>query len=490
MAKKNPMILAQAVIPQKRIATAIKAVVKKNSIIDINANTLNNLNLGAVIPQQQTLSKNQEKVILNAANPFLISNNRVALGYVYKNNGVIRAMINQPVDDAFRNGIIIKTKDEDFSEEEIAEVQYDIKNQSVMRTYTQGEKWARLFGGSGIIIDVEGDLPEMPFHVDKLKKGQRVSFYAADLWELNSVSPGVYGEDKPYIDEMQPGTDTPYIFYGKRIHKTRVIRLVGEEAPSQLRAMLKGWGMSLIESMIDPLANFYELNNLTSNYIEQGKIDVFKILGLNDALAMENGAQAVIAKAAVANMLKGINNGLVIDKEDDFTQKQISMAGVPELREQNRIELGASTRMPLTKTYGISSPSFNNGEDGQENYNGMVESTIRTPSEFKGVKIVQIMCQLRFGRYPKNIDIGFHPLRTLSSKEEADLKSTKLDGLIRVYDRGLIGKDEFLRQMNAIQNLPLLVDPKDPIGKAVLPPPEKPKLDLYGDDSRERNKLM
>lgn len=485
--------MAQATIPARtNLAAAIKTAaknVKKNSIIDINAGTLNNLNLGAVIPQQQSLSKNQETVILNAANPFLISNNRVALGYIYKNSGVIRAMINQPVDDAFRNGIIIKTKDAGFTEEQTAEIQYDIKNQSVMRTYTQGEKWARLFGGAGIIIDVEGDKnPALPFHIDQLKKGQRVSFYAADLWELNTTSSDVYGEQKPYIDDLTESS-APYVFYGKKLHKSRVIRLVGEEAPSQLRSTLKGWGMSLVESMIDPLANYYELNNLTSNYIEQGKIDVFKILGLNDALAMENGAQAVMAKAAVANMLKGLNNGLVIDKEDDFTQKQISMAGVPELREQNRIELGASTRMPLTKTYGISSPSFNNGEDGQENYNGMVESTIRTPSEFKWVKIVQIMYQLRFGKYPKNIDISFHPLRVLSSKEEAELKSTKLDGLIRVYDRGLIGKDEFLRQLNAIQNLPLLIDPEQPIGEAVLPPPEKPKLDLYGDDSKERNKL-
>lgn len=469
------------------VVTSDKKAVKKNNIMDFNTNALNSLNLAGILPQQQNLSKNQTTVLLNAANPFLISNNRVALSYIYKNNGVIQAMIDQPVDDAFRKGLIIKTKDESFSDEDIAEIQFDLKVQSVTRTYSQGEKWARLFGGSGIIIDVAGQEPNQPLDISELKKGQQVAFYPADLWELNITSDGSLGERKPYFDFN--GEPAPYIFYGKRIHKSRIIRLIGKEAPSQLRAILRGWGMSMVESMIDPLANFYELNNLTSNFIEQGKIDVFKILGLNDALSMEGGEEAILNKMAITNASKSINNGMAIDKEDDFQQKQISMSGVPELREQNRIELGASTRMPLTKTYGINSAAFNTGEDGMENYNGMVESTIRTPSEFKWIRILQIMFQVRFGRYPQDIDVSFYPLRTLTSKEEAELKNMEADRLIRYYDRGLIGREEVLRQTNAANLLPMLIDPNEPIGELPLPPPQKPVADLYGDDSRERNKL-
>ena len=180
---------------------------------------------------------------------------------------------------------------------------------------------------------------------------------------------------------------------------------------------------------------------------------------------------------------------MVIDTVDEFIQKQISFAGIPELREQNRIELGASTKIPLIKTYGISSPSFNNGEDGQENYIGMIESTIRTPSVFNLIQIVQILFQVKFGSYPKGLDVKFHPLRVLGSKEEQDLKSTKLDGYLRMYDRGLIGKDTFIELCNASGLTPFPLDPKAKATDLPEPPPQKPTLDLYGDDSKERNKL-
>lgn len=467
-------------------------IVKKNAFADFNSNNLNlnNLNLNGIIPQQQNLTKAQQIVINYAANPFLISNNKMALSYIYKNSGVIQSMIDQPVDDCFRGGITITINDERFGAKEVEKIQYDLENESVIRTYANGERWARLFGGAGIIIDVEGDNPATPFSVDKLKKGQRVAFYAADLWELNTVSSGqVGGEDKPYIDDMASEKETPYVFYGKRLHKTRVIKVIGKEATSQIRSILKGWGMSMIECMIDPLSNYYELNNMTSNYIDQAKIDIFKYSGFNDAMELENGAETILAKATLANMLKGINNGLVLDSEDDYTQKQISMSGVPELREQNRIEMGAATRINQVKIYGTSSPSFNSGEDVQENYNGMIESTLREPSKFKLIKIVQIMFQLRYGAYPDEIKIGFKPLRTLNSKEEQDLKSTKLDGAIRMYDRGLLSKEDFLKTVNYDNILPFKVDPSAAIGELPTPPPAKPVLDLYGDDSKERNKL-
>ncbi|MGL5113637.1 MAG: anti-CBASS protein Acb1 family protein [Flavobacterium sp.] len=474
-----------------QIKNNIPSKTKKNGMWD-NVN-LNNTNLNGVFPQVQGISKNQEVVLRAAANPLLISNQKTLLSYFYKNVGVVAAMIDAPVDDAFRGGIIVSADDAEYGDGKIKDIQKELQYQAVMQTYNQAEKWARLFGGAGIIIEVikaNGDPedPRLEFKVDNLKKGDKVNFYAADLWELNTVSVSKYGEDKPYIeDDTNP---CPYTYWGVKLHKTRVIKVFGKEAPSMIRLQLRGWGMSLLENMIDPIANYYELNNLTSNYIDQAKIDVFKFAGMNDAMAMDGpeGMNTLYAKAATANMLKGINNGMAIDTEDDYVQKQTSFAGLPELREQNRIELGASTRMPLTKTYGISSPSFNNGEDGQENYIGMIESTIRTPSVFNLIEIVKILFQVKFGSYPVGLDVKFHPLRILGSKEEQDLKSTKLDGYIRMYDRGLIGKDTFIELSNASGLTPFPLDPKAKVDLAE-PPPQKPTLDLYGDDSRERNKL-
>ena len=463
------------------------STVKKNSLQDFN---INNLTLAGIIPQAQGLSKNQAKILECAANPYLLTNQRILLGYIYKNNGVIKAMIDAPVDDAFRGGVnIILDPEEGFTDREIKMVEKYLRKQEVLRAYAQAEKWARLFGGAGLIIEVVGQEPSTEFDIDKLPIGAKINFYPADLWELNTIAPYQYGEEKPYIPERQ--YKTPYLFYGDKLHKSRVIKMIGVEAPSQLRSVLRGWGLSMLENMTDALANYYELNDLTSNYIDQGKIDIYKIAGLNDAMMLENGMETLVAKMQAANMTKNINNGITIDMEDDFKQKQITFSGLPELREQNRIEMGAATRLPLTKTYGISSPSFNTGEDTLENYNGMIESSIRTPAQYKLIEPIQIAFQVLFGRYPKDIEITFQTLRILNSVEEQDLKSKYLDGLIRVYDRGGLTFKDLIEQINEANIFELKIDPnKKPTEKDFpLPPPQKPVLDQQGDDSKERNKL-
>ena len=50
------------------------STVKKNSLQDFN---INNLTLAGIIPQAQGLSKNQAKILECAANPYLLTNQRI-----------------------------------------------------------------------------------------------------------------------------------------------------------------------------------------------------------------------------------------------------------------------------------------------------------------------------------------------------------------------------------------------------------------------------
>ena len=114
-----------------------------------------------------------------------ITLNRALLSQTYLEHGIIQVVIDQPIDDAFRGGIIIKCPE--LSADDIQDLEYYLSKEQVLETYAQALKWARLYGGAGIIINAGQDLTK-PLNVNSIKDTTPLEFYAADRWEL-SYSP-------------------------------------------------------------------------------------------------------------------------------------------------------------------------------------------------------------------------------------------------------------------------------------------------------------
>lgn len=460
---------------------------KDNSYAAIGTN-INNMNLLSVLNQQNDIT-NSFTTVLKNTDTVLMSNNRVVLSYLYTKEGIVQTLIDQPVDDGFRGGLEINSGE--LTQDEIQKVYNYIDERNILKVVAQAKKWIRLFGGGGIVISQHNTSAKKEFKVKDVKQGEDISFYAADLWELNMVNQEQFAEQKPYVPS--PKNDYPYNFYGVQLHKSRVLKLEGKEAPSQVRQVLRGWGMSEVEKVLRPLANYYKLDELTANYIDQGKIDVFKFEGMNEALLAPDGDNALVQRVMQANMLKSKFNGIALDSNDDFVQKQISFSGVPEFKLQNRIEMASALKMPMTKIFGISSAGFNSGEDDLENYNCMVESEIRTHDKKVLVEIYRIVCQIVLGKYVEDIQLKFKPLRLMKGMDEQNMKSIVEDRLIRYFDRGILSKKQVREQSNVANLTPIEVDPEgdDEITRSEdALPPQKPTLDLYGDDSKQRNKLF
>src|SRR5208283_5766536 len=90
-----------------------------------------------------------------------------------------------------------------------------------------------------------------------------------------------------------------------------------------------------------------------------------------------------------------------------------------------RMQIASDMRMPLTKVFGISAAGFSSGEDDIENYNSMVESSIRQKGKFDIIKMIKLRCQKMYGFVPDDITIEFKPLRVLSSEQEENVKNAK-----------------------------------------------------------------
>jgi phage-related protein (TIGR01555 family) len=376
-----------------------------------------------------------------------ITLNRSLLSTKYMEEGIVQVLIDQPVDDAFRGGIKIHT--EELSADELKELQSAIEEDEVLQTYAQGLKWSRLFGGAGIIINAGQDMRQ-EFNIESIKKDTPLKFYAADRWELSYAPYGMNALDQFEQDTQKMTTEHPYNYYGHVIHKSNLIKLNGKLPPSLLRGQFGGWGMSELEKIVRSYNQYIKHQNVTYELLDEAKVDVMKISGFNSAIATSKGAQQTAQRVGYATQIKNFQNALVIDKEDDYEQKQINFSGLSEVLTQIRIGLACDLRMPMTKLFGISPSGLNaSGEEEIENYNSMVDTEIRSKVKAGLIMIIKIMCKKLFDYIPEKLSFEWHPLREQSAQQVSAIKTENLNRVVIAFTNGLMTSDKAVQELNA-----------------------------------------
>lgn len=376
----------------------------------------------------------------------LISNYRQLLSQAYAEIGLIGTFIDVPVDDALRGGVDIKSAELD--EDDIELLRVSLERDGDLTAMGYGAKWARLFGGGGVIIMDDRDLSEA-LDIDNVAEGSDITFRPFDLWELSPIS--VAQEDGDATDHNRlAGYYEPskWTYYGKSVHSSRVLRMRGKEPPSYLRNMLRGWGLSSVEALVRSINQYLKSTDLAFDVMDEFKLDIFSFKGLVNTLLSPGGDQAIRQRVAIASSQKNYNNAIVLDADDKYDSKQLSFTGISEAMTAVRMQVASDVRMPITKLFGISATGFNSGQDDIEVYNSMVESQIRTPLKHALLIMIEIKCQVLFGFIPEDLSIEFKSLRVLSDVDTESVKTQKFNRVIQAKSAGEITDLEFRNAVN------------------------------------------
>ena len=370
--------------------------------------------------------------------------NRILLSYSYMSQGLVQTVIRQPVDDAFRGGISIKTNE--LSEDETKSLLLDFKRSrkpnrklsrklnpnaainegySDMRVAKDVLCWSRLFGGSGLIVNTAQDF-RTPLNVEAINEDTPLEFIAADRWELILSQMNIF----------DPRNPCPFNFYGAPLHRSRVIKVLGAEAPSFIRLRLQGWGFSEIERCVRAINSFVKFENVIFELLDEAKIDVYKIQGFNDSLLTDDGTANTQKRIALSNRLKNYQNALAMDVEDDYTQKQLSFGGLAEIWNELRLNLSSALKIPMNKLFGQSATGFGGGEDALENYNAIVEQ-IREDANPVISEILDLRCQQKFGFIPE-YEIIWEPLKILDGVQQEQVMSSKQTRILEQFRERLL----------------------------------------------------
>jgi phage-related protein (TIGR01555 family) len=382
----------------------------------------------------------------------ILGNYRQAISAVYMTNGLVQKFIDMPVDDGFRYGFKVKSRQ--LGEKRIRDLLQYCDETDVVNKISTAKKWGRLYGGGGIVINCNGETSS-PFNIEQVKKNSLLEFIPADLWELAK-----HDENKPDLWGHDP-IEIPYSYYDKPLHKTRVLKIKGKEPTSWDRPRLRNWGMSELERILPELNSHMRAIDLIFELLRQYKIDVWKIKDYNMNLS-PGGDTAIVAKRLQeANRTKDYLHAIVMDTEDGFEQRKISLSGLAEILNEIRKGLACVLNIPMTKLFGISASGFNAGDDDLENYNCMIEHEIRAKSKYIIIDILQIISKQMFGIVVKDFEIEWKPLRILTAEQEENVKNSQLNRIMIAFNGGLMDSKEAILAANMNNLLGIEISEKD-----------------------------
>ncbi|TPW26023.1 DUF1073 domain-containing protein [Pararhizobium mangrovi] len=208
------------------------------------------------------------------------------------------------------------------------------------------------------------------------------------------------------------------------------MRFVGAELPTDWDQLVDRWGDSVLDAIEIAIRDATAGQQGIAALVQEAKVDVFRIEGFMRNIRDETYKRSIEDRFSLANRLKSTTNALVLDKEDEYQQKTVNFAQLPEVqRLQLQIVSGAAD-IPATRFLGQSPTGLNStGEGDEKNYYQRIgaeqELTLREPLD----KLFALTVRSALGNYPADLWWSFRPLWQMSEKERAEIFKRKADAV-------------------------------------------------------------
>lgn len=406
----------------------VKEISQKNNIFE---NLLNSL--GGVFRSvtKEVKAINSTRMLNNYNQQDFLTIDRNTLEELYRSNPVVFKTVDKPVDDALRGGINIECS---YLDEEIEELYKAFHNTGAIQAISEAFKWSRLFGGSAIVIGHDCEDLSKPFEISQVKKGDEVEFFAVDRWQINTQVSNIdsFGEVK---------SGDIWTIAGTAIHSSRFIPIIGINAPSSLRRQLGGWGLSEVEKMLSSLNLYEKYKSVITELAEEAKIDVVKMKGFKDAVGDPVAEEKLKRSLFNIAMLKKETSLIGMDSEDDYISKTVNLAGASQIGKDANTLLSMASDLPQDILMGQGASGFSSGEDVIERYNASVESKVREKM-LEPLHIIKQILMLTIWGVVYKSTISFNSLRTLTTTQEENILTNKVNRLVTLVTNNLISLEE------------------------------------------------
>jgi phage-related protein (TIGR01555 family) len=328
-----------------------------------------------------------------------ILNDWQSLDASYQTNWISRAIVDVPAKDMTREWRSIKSdgaEDVEALEQELC----------VPQQVEEALAWARLFGGSGILMLTGQDLSK-PMRINQVGKGDLERLLVFDRWDLSAHTINTW--DVLAENYLQPEF---YTLRGgsQQIHWSHVVRFYGERLPRRWMQHTQGWGDSVLRKCIDDVADMVAAKDGIAELMQEANVDLIKREGLSDDLTTDQD-EAILKRYQLFRMMKSNIQMALLDGDETYDRKTLNLSGVAPIIEQFITWISGAARMPVTKLFGTAAKGLNaTGEGDLNNYYDDIRSWQKSSLSMSMRYLDQVLVRSALGNFPSSFDYVWNPL--------------------------------------------------------------------------------
>lgn len=352
---------------------------------------------------------------------------------LYEGNGLFAKIIDRPAEETVKHGLDI-----DYGDEDIAEYVEDMMDALEYEDkFATAEKWARLYGGSIIVMLVnDGRGLEEPLDWNNVTSIEELRVFERAIVQPDYSSLSNFH----FVDSMngnkpfgEPEYYQVFSIYGYfTVHRTRCLVFRNGRLPEHTtNALYRYWGIPEYVKIKQALRECITTHENGPKLLERSVQAIYKMKNLANMLSTADGEDKVLQRLQVIDMARGILNSIAIDNEgEDYDFKNFSLSGVKDIIDSSCNMLSAVTNIPQTILFGRSPAGMNStGESDFENYYNMVENIQKQNMKANTRIIIDLI--LRQGKLEGKISeipkykVKFAALWSMSDAEQASVDQTK-----------------------------------------------------------------
>lgn len=388
--------------------------------------------------------KGQDKRMSAVANYEKLSQNDAE--NLYASDDMASKIIDLLPEEMMREGFDVETKDKD-SQDISENVSEQLKELGLDAKLEEALKWARLYGGSLIVMGInDGQESYMPVNENNIKSIDylgTLTRYEAHPKEIDGdpESP-MFGLPISYSISPLSSTKSSSL----EIHASRVLRFDGAKLPRRLQISNSYWHDSVLTKIYNPLRSFHAAHDSASSLVQDYAQTVFKMKNLTEMIAM--GKDGLVEKRlALIDKTRSVVKSIVIEDGEDFERKTTNLGGLTDVLKSVDQRLVQAASTPHTILLGESPSGL--GATGNSEKTDWYDYVSRSQEIGLSPQIEKITKYLFLskegptkGVKPETWDVVFRPLWQMDERERAEINKVKADTDIAYINVGVLDPSE------------------------------------------------
>ncbi|WP_300396401.1 phage portal protein [Henriciella sp.] len=296
----------------------------------------------------------------------------------------------------------------------------------------------RLYGGAALVMGVRDDDPLSPLRPETVKQGDLRYVHVMDKSELTSSEMRRDPEDEWYGEPRTYNLNTD-VGAAYQIHPSRVIPLTGARRANRQRRKVDPWGDSVLQAIVDAVKNAALASQSIAQLLSEAKVDVVKIPDLAEHLSTAESTQRLTTRWHTAMTIKSTINALLLAGGEEYEQKQVSFAQLPEVLQQYMLVVSGAADIPATRFLGQSPAGMSaTGESDLKNYYDRIGAEQELTLTPKLNRLDEVMIRSALNDRPDELHYNWAPLFQKDAKELAEIEKTRSEAAAKNASSGLI----------------------------------------------------